>query len=170
MLADAVGNGTCVAWSRLFKTVCDALGISGTSIIQIESGYRNDGLITYDDVPTTRGQFLVKDWTFTATGTAPVGCAPFTHIASEVTDDIGVAGQGNSNPPGAFFNHFIVAYSGEYYDPSYGSGPFPTQLSWETASIDGYEKACDPGGGAPPLLVYKTDDPATTETVFIPMP
>jgi hypothetical protein len=170
MLADAGGNGTCVAWSRLFKTVCDAIGIGGTSIIQIESGYRNDGLLTYDDVPTTRGQFLVKDWTFTATGTAPAGCAPFTHIASEVTDDIGVAGQGNSNPPGAFFNHFIVAYSGEYYDPSYGSGPFPTQLSWETASIDGYEKACDPGGGAPPLLVYKTDDPATTETVFIPMP
>jgi hypothetical protein len=170
MLADAGGNGTCVAWSRLFKTVCDASGIGGTSIIQIESGYRNDGLLTYDDVPTTRGQFLVKDWTFAATGSASVGCAPFTHIASEVTDDTGVAGQGSSNPPGAFFNHFIVAYSGEYYDPSYGSGPFPTQLSWETASIDGYEKACDPGGGAPPLLVYKTDDPSTTETVFIPMP
>lgn len=170
MLADAGGNGTCVAWSRLFKTVCDAMGIGGTSIIQIESGYRNDGLLSYDDVPTTRGQFLVKDWTFATAGSAPAACAPFTHIASEVTDGIGVAGQGNLNPPGAFFNHFIVAYSGEYYDPSYGAGPFPTQFSWETASIDGYEKACDPGGGAPPILVYKADDPTTTETVFIPMP
>jgi hypothetical protein len=170
MLADAGGNGTCVAWSQLLKTVCDALGIGGTSIIQIESGYRNDGLLTYDGVPTTRGQFLVKDWTFAAAGSAPAGCAPFTHVATEVTDNTGAEGQGSPNPPGAFFNHFIVAYSGEYYDPSYGAGPFPNQLAWENASIDGYEKACDPGGGAPPLLAYKADDPATTETVFIPMP
>lgn len=45
--------------------------------------------------------------------------------------------QGNANPPGIFRNHFIVRYSGVYYDPSYGSGGFPSSTAHEEASIDG---------------------------------
>ena len=77
-------------------------------------------------------------------------------------------GQGNSNPPGAVSNHFIVLYSGSYYDPSYGNGPFASQLEWETASLDGYVKTCDPGDGSAAISIYKADDSTTIETIFIP--
>ncbi len=171
MLADAGGNGTCVAWSRLLKTVCDAQGIPGASIVEVESSFRNDGTLSLDGGLTTRGLFLVKDWTFDPLGTAPAACAPFTHLSSEITDSAtGAPGQGNPNPPGAFFNHFIAQYSGEYYDPSYGNGPFASQGAWESASIDGYQKACDPGGGGAPIIVNKSDDASTVETTFIPVP
>ena len=170
MLADSGGNGTCVAWAHLLKTVLEAQGIGGSSINEVESIYRNDGTLSLDGGLTTRSLFLVKDWTFGSTGTAPALCAPFTHLNSEVTDEFGVDGQGNLNPPGGFFNHFIVLYSGEYYDPSYGTGPFSSQSAWENASLDGYRKAFDPGGGAPSITANKPNDTTAIETIFIPIP
>jgi hypothetical protein len=171
MLADTNANGTCVAWSRLLKAIIEIHGIGGAAIVEVESSFANDGSLSLDGGLTTRGLFLVKDWTFTSTGTAPAGCAPFTHLDSEATDSpTGAPGQGNTNPPGAFFNHFIVEYSGKYYDPSYGNGPFASQAEWENASLDGYQKACDPGGGAPPLIVSKPNDSSNIETVFTTIP
>lgn len=58
-------------------------------------------------------------------------------VGYDVVDQEGVSGQGNSNPPGIFGNHFIVRYSGAYYDPSYGSGSFASSNAHENASIDG---------------------------------
>ena len=47
----------------------------------------------------------------------------------------GTLGQDNPNPPPDYPNHVIVKARGNYYDPSYGTGPFPTQLDWERASL-----------------------------------
>mgnify|MGYP007003700177 FL=1 len=58
-------------------------------------------------------------------------------VGYDAIDQEGVPGQGNANPPGIFGNHFIVRYSGVYYDPSYGSGGFSSSKAHEDASIDG---------------------------------
>ena len=55
----------------------------------------------------------------------------------DAINQIGVPGQGNPDPPGAFENHYIVSYGGLWYDPSYGTGPFLTTIAHEEASIDG---------------------------------
>ena len=49
----------------------------------------------------------------------------------------GVSGQNNPDPPTDFPNHMIVRIGNKYYDPSYGTGPFDSQLDWEKASIVG---------------------------------
>jgi hypothetical protein len=78
-----------------------------------------------------------------------------------------MAGQGNANPPGGFFNHFIVQYSNQWYDPSYGNPSqgslFLTQAEWENASIEGYRKQCD----ALPGDVRKQNDPTAVEMIFM---
>ena len=65
-----------------------------------------------------------------------IGDTPYL-VDYDVIDQEGIPGQGNANPPGIFKNHFIVRYSGVYYDPSYGSGGFPSSTAHEEASIDG---------------------------------
>lgn len=49
----------------------------------------------------------------------------------------GVFSQNNETPPPDFPNHVIVKVGDKYYDPSYGTGPFTSQLEWEKASISG---------------------------------
>lgn len=46
-------------------------------------------------------------------------------------------GQSNTRPPTDYPNHVIVEVGERYYDPSYGTGPFDTQLDWERASLAG---------------------------------
>lgn len=87
----------------------------------------------------------------------------------EVIDEDGVPGQDEANPTSAFNAHFIVEYNSKYYDPSYGAGPFDTELEWETHSIFGY------AGFAlvnPPSLFFlgvRLDDPTISETEFRPL-
>ncbi|HVP10667.1 MAG TPA: hypothetical protein VMV94_05695, partial [Phycisphaerae bacterium] len=69
-------------------------------------------------------------------GTPGGGMYPYS-IGSSASNLPGVQGQDNPEPPEAFYNHFIVRYSGQIYDPSYGAGPFPTENSHENAAIDG---------------------------------
>ncbi len=71
-------------------------------------------------------------------------------------------GQNVGNPPGNFFNHFIVERNGLYYDPSYGNGPFLGQNDWENGSLDGYAGGCQGGG-----IAFKNNDPAVLEMDFI---
>lgn len=75
-------------------------------------------------------------------------------------------GQGNPNPPGGFFNHFIVKYDGKYYDPSYGGGPFDTQNDWENASLDGFFIDTGLVVGGKRVQYAKKNDPTVVETVF----
>jgi hypothetical protein len=48
-------------------------------------------------------------------------------VGYDARDQPGVAAQRCSEPPSAFFSHFVVAYNGQIYDPSYGLGPFTSQ-------------------------------------------
>jgi hypothetical protein len=129
-------------------------GISGAKFIEIQEA----------SDPGRRG-FLVKNWSFTDPGSSP-GTAPYVYkIGTDANDMIGVAGQGNANPPPAFLNHFIVEYGGQYYDPSYGTGPFADQSAWENASLDGF---VDNSGALNNIHLAKKNDPAMIETLFIP--
>lgn len=66
---------------------------------------------------------------------APEG---FTYINKFNMRDLpGVDSQNNDTPPSNYPNHMIVKVGEQYYDPSYGTGPFDTQLEWENESIVG---------------------------------
>jgi len=156
------GVGTCLAWANLLLSCERVHGTSTGSVIEVESIERNDGNISLDGGLSTRGLLLVKNWSFAAVGTGPAECSPFLFLNSEVSDGAGAAGQGaTTNPPGAFFNHFIVFRDGQYYDPSYGTAITSNQNAWESISLDGYRKACATG----PTIVNKKET-MSTETVF----
>ncbi|NJL26871.1 MAG: hypothetical protein HC897_02805 [Thermoanaerobaculia bacterium] len=149
------GIGTCIAWSDFFHEILRALGILGSQIIQVQSSYPETSL-------------LVRNWTFTSTGTAPTSCAPFTHRTTEASDETGLAGQGTPNPPSVFPIHSLVLFEGKYYEPSYGSGPFggatgpEARRAWENASVAGFVRVC-PGGGS----VVKPNEPTIEEITFL---
>jgi Glucodextranase, domain B len=64
-----------------------------------------------------------------------------------------IKAQSNDNSPNSFGNHFIVKYQGQYYDPSYGAGPFPTVADHEKAASSGISKKI-PKSGEPYSLLY----------------
>jgi hypothetical protein len=92
-------------------------------------------------------------------------------------DDKGVMAQGNYNPRYYFQNHVIVSYknkSGEtiYYDPSYGTGPFKSQMDWEAASLDGYGGTviCTLSVNKEMYTVnyfFESEDPQKIQTTFL---
>jgi len=159
MLADPNGNGTCVTWSQLLQETLRAQGIGGAQIYELTPVYTDD-----PEFGSNRGVMLVENWRFIGAGSVLPGCEPFTHLESETVDESGVLGQGNADPPGGFYNHFIGYYDGEWYDPSYGAGPYADQVSWEDASIDGYRKGCASLGA----YVSKENTTGTLEMQFIP--
>jgi hypothetical protein len=69
-------------------------------------------------------------------GTPGGGSYPYT-IGSSASNLPGIPGEDNPEPPESFYNHFIVKYGGQIYDPSYGAGPYPTENAHENAAIDG---------------------------------
>jgi hypothetical protein len=148
------GNGQCGAWAEFFIDMLKVQGISSNKIEVLEASDPRDRA------------FLVKNYTFTGTGVSP-GTAPYVYVLGiDVIDASGVAGQGNSDPISAFYNHFIVSYSGQYYDPSYGSGPFGSQSEWENASLDGFTKSGFYGGVLRTLA--KKNNTSLIETIFTP--
>ncbi|NJL26869.1 MAG: hypothetical protein HC897_02795 [Thermoanaerobaculia bacterium] len=148
------GIGTCNAWARVFHETIRAQGITDSKIV----------FVTANQPGAT---FLVKNWDFTLSGSAPVVCTPFSHLRSETSDLLGIAGEGTLNPPAEFPSHFIVLFNDKYYDPSYGAGPFggstglEARLAWENASIDGFLAPCSIG-----IRVAKPNDLAVPEMIF----
>ena len=146
LLTDA--NGQCGAWAEFFMDVLAAEGVSGSEKIEVLSKYADDSRIA----GAGAGALLVKNWDFAGTGAAPADVSPFDYLMSQVTDQSGVPGQNNCNPPGAFLNHFIVRYNStvgstttfNYYDPSYGHGPYSStsndaaHAAWEDDALDGF--------------------------------
>jgi hypothetical protein len=55
----------------------------------------------------------------------------------DVANQPGVEGQGNPEPPESFRNHWVVKIGSQVYDPSYGIGPYPSEVAHENAAIDG---------------------------------
>ena len=82
----------------------------------------------------------------------------------DCAEQTGVAGQGtgNTNPPPAFGNHYVVKYGGKIYDPSYGNDPYNSEDEHENASIDGIVAAI---GGE---LRAKKNNPTTKELDYSP--
>lgn len=166
MLQDANANGSCIAWSQFFKEALNAQFSSGAQVYKVTpisgTGFLvknwkfgrhispgTDGILnsttTSDDVvesdfifpgpngvldSSTSGDDIIVDGFFNG------DTYPYL-VGYDAIDQEGVPGQGNANPLGIFGNHFIVRYSGVYYDPSYGSGGFSSSKAHEDASIDG---------------------------------
>jgi len=87
---------------------------------------------------------------------------PYGDQAGDVANQPGVAGQHNAEPPEFFYNHYVVRYGIEIYDPSYGAGPFADELAHETTSILGIKATLPVGPCA------RRDDPARQELIYIP--
>lgn len=121
------GDGQCGAWADLLIRTRQVQGMNDPN--EYRFFFSKKGL-------SVEG-FAVKDWTFHGAGTSGDPAYPYLNILpignpdsyigqnsynfayAEVTDDNGVAGQGNPNPASLFNNHQVMV-SGEYYDPSYG--------------------------------------------------
>ena len=97
-------------------------------------------------------------------------------LGFDAADQIGVPGQMNVNPPGAFENHFVVDYNNAIYDPSYGNGPFvgnslaAAELAHEQASIDGIYALAGYDSNNNPIYVAKKATPNVNELDYAPMP
>ena len=116
---------------------------------------------------------LVKNWE-TAAGPLRPMTRPQNYrllIPSEISPAPGTAGQGNPDPPSIFLNHFIVKWSGQFYDPSYGGPAYPTQEAWENGSLAGFFYIDRRVIQIHPLVIgekrwAKLNDPTKTETRF----
>lgn len=102
--------------------------------------------------------------------------ANLAHLA-EAAPQARAPAQGNSDSPNFFHNHFVVQLGGKIYDPSYGTGPFDSQLAHENQAIDGITScgADGSGGGgtcdnmtSPPVFVKKKNT-AAQELKYTPM-
>jgi len=157
----AHANGQCGSWAHLFIDTLRGQGITGPRKILVFSS--DEPLDPATGLPVTpwNTSMLVKRWTFAGAGSSPA-TAPYTYTIADLTDEEGVPGQGNANPPSAFGNHFLVVLDGKYYDPSYGTGPFSSENEWENASLDGFGRDFGFIG-----YRYKKNDPTVLETVFI---
>lgn len=156
------GVGTCRAWANLFRQTLLVQGITGAQVVQVLPIYSSSTALATNQKD---GVMLVKNWDFIDPGTASAACNIFKYVRSkgEFVDKSGAAGQGVENPPGGFYNHYIVRYDSKYYDPSYGTGPFPNKSEWENASLAGYEVACADGA-----IVGKKNETSVDEVTFSP--
>ncbi len=95
-------------------------------------------------------QFFVKDWDFSQGeeqfyAALPTGQSlsiknPNGQEVAVVTgaDALGSPAQGNSDPRSNFDDHVLFQHGNLYYDPSYGTGPFPDKAEWVVNSLAGY--------------------------------
>jgi hypothetical protein len=143
MLAD--GSGRCGAFAEWLNSTFASQGIASNMVhvvVKFPAGACkvNEPLVCV---------MLVKDWSFAGAGTSGEGAFPFT--VAEVTDQLGVAGQGVENPPPYFWDHAIVKAGGgpggaprQLFDPSYGTGPINGATpdarlqTYQTAAIAGF--------------------------------
>ena len=87
-----------------------------------------------DDVQD--GSFIGEEYPYIMfTGISVFG--NFGYLIGDVADQMGIAGQRNPNPPPEFSNHWVVKYDSQIYDPSYGAGPYASELLHQNAAIDG---------------------------------
>jgi hypothetical protein len=152
LLASADGSGQCGSWSEFLIDMFKCHGINSASKVLV--------VHTLAAHAVSSSGFLVKNWRFTGAGSKPAPWPYVMHV--DCVSVAGVAGQRNPNPPPAFFNHFVVKYGGEFYDPSYGSSPVANQLKWENASIDGLFKKTAPKN----LVGYKKTDHSKVEILY----
>jgi hypothetical protein len=124
LLEKKVGN--CEAWAAFFSAALSDVGASSETVRLV---------VEAPDGPCAKPlvcSLLVNNWKEIA-GKPPTNNDEFKIEASALEDQLGIPGQGNENPPGHFWDHVIVkagkagAKFSALYDPSYGTGPFPSE-------------------------------------------
>jgi hypothetical protein len=137
LLEHADGNGECGAWAELLIDMYKVHGITSVDKIAVSVG---------GAFKSKASGFMVKHWQFD--NPPPTSPTTFTHTDSNCRHvaGAGIPGQGNPHPPALFETHFIVRAAGQFFDPSYGTGPFATARDWEAASIDGLYRGPPFGG------------------------
>lgn len=105
-------DAECYTFAQLFLASIKIQGIVRTNnYIYIEAkgnacGYAVD-------------RFLVKNWSFNTTSTAP--CSSFNYKNTGTKKLPGIPGSCTKTPASHFANHQIAKIDGVYYDPSYGT-------------------------------------------------
>ena len=107
LLQRSNGNGNCQSWGGLFRDILRTHGIAADRIWVWPKN--NDTSL------------IVKNWSFTSPPSGPPN-HPYVD-GVDATDLLGIAGQGNPDPPGSFNGHWITKSGGFYYDASYGTSP-----------------------------------------------
>jgi hypothetical protein len=124
MLLNSTGDGQCSAWAELFVACCYLQGENGAKLAKVENKHGPGTL-----------HFLVKDWlNLTSNPVLTTGL----DLNTQVSDQPGIAAQGNLNPPSYFMNHYVVTYPGKIYDPSYGTD-FDSEQLHQDGSLFGFE-------------------------------
>jgi hypothetical protein len=109
-------DGQCGAWAAFMRDVLKVHGLNAR-LAAVVPDATSQGL----PAGVTAAGFHVKNWT----PTIPPSALP------------GIAGQGGvADPKSQFADHALVEWNGALYDPSYGTGPFPSLLAWQRASLD----------------------------------
>ena len=95
-------------------------------------------------------QFFVKEWDFSLGenyyySTLPAGVEleikdPSGNIIETIygADVGGEDGQGNFDPQSYFGDHELYKFNEQFYDPSYGKGPFNSKSAWVDENLAGY--------------------------------
>jgi hypothetical protein len=120
--------GTCGAFAEAFATALRDQNIPVETINLIVNFGNNNRPCNENELAVC--SMLIPNW-FLVPHQPGSGDIEFPDRATSLIDTLGVAGQGNENPPPYFWDHEIVkAGQGAFralYDPSYGTGPFPTE-------------------------------------------
>lgn len=134
-----LGDGRCGAWADFMHRVIDTHGISidtqgNITVKDVDVEAQPIGLqptVYPPSIPNGTSVnidpvFFVKKWDLSNLN---------TYNPIELNGD---GGQNNPDPRPWFENHAILQYKTKLYDPSYGTGPFASEIEWEDASLDGY--------------------------------
>jgi len=114
-------DGQCGAWVRFHRDLLKLQGIDAAAV-QILPDPATIG------VPGLEADSLwVKNWNTEAANPALWTTRP----------PDGIPGQGGiANPWNKFTDHGLTVVNTDYYDPSYGLGPYDTLVAWQRAALD----------------------------------
>lgn len=155
--------GTCVAWSDLLVRAWRAHGIADSFRVEIRHAMHANGV-----------RMLVNNWTFVEPGTSTCPGWPYRNFmyetngmpGDEAIDVIGAPGQNVANPPGVFFNHYIVWRNNIFYDPSYGSPATASFNAWENGAFAGWvNDNCASFTSVPLERASRKNDPDIVEVI-----
>lgn len=170
---DLVNRGTCAAWSNLWLYTLRVMGIDGGSPVEVTSDQPQVDPLNQNLLFEGSYIMMIKNWDWDILPIPAFKPGFPWKVGTDVKDALGTSGQGVANPPGAFWNHYVVVLpDGSVLDPSYGNR-FASQNAWENGSITGFAKAltrptassfAEPDGSA-----AKKNDESKRETKFLPL-
>jgi hypothetical protein len=125
----ATGKGRCGAWATLMVATLNVDKVFSGRLIHLVVNFGATAAGECNEMEPFVCTMLIPKWKFLG-GNNRTGVLKFPIRADSIQDEPGVPGQANENPPPYFWDHAIVkagmGKSAALYDPSYGTGPFPT--------------------------------------------